>query len=292
MVTEEESAPQFSDAYRQAESAFFQQFNEVDFYVEDEDQENFYFCILKKLLPEVRFENIFPHKGKARVIKHAVENQLPRKSIYVVDKDFDDVLRRQHQQENVFYLDRYCIENYVLEEKAVIKFVIDEKPRLKSNHVQAKLQFSSNWDDIVRQLTKPFVFFFGVQKYNIEALKHTSHRPDCFCSADKCSVDEKSISLYAKLLLKKAAAQRLVIDLPNEIKRCDALFEIGRKTKLSGRHVSGEFILCLFAHCIGKLFDLKNIPELRSFAFRLVQECELNSLRVLQKSICAYLKSV
>ena len=98
MVTEEESAPQFSDAYRQAESAFFQQFNEVDFYVEDEDQENFYFCILKKLLPEVRFENIFPHKGKARVIKHAVENQLPRKSIYVVDKDFDDVLGRQHQR--------------------------------------------------------------------------------------------------------------------------------------------------------------------------------------------------
>ena len=69
---------------------------------------------------------------------------------------------------------------------------------------------------------------------HIEALKHTSHRPDCFCSADKCSVDEKSISLYAKLLLKKAAAQRLVIDLPNEIKRCDALFEIDRFRRETG----------------------------------------------------------
>jgi hypothetical protein len=79
----------------------------------------------------------------------------------------------------------------VLEEKAVIKFIIDEKPLMKPNQVQAKLRFLSDWDDIIRQLAKLFALFFVVQKHNIEALKHTSYRPDFFCSPDKCCVDEK-----------------------------------------------------------------------------------------------------
>src|ERR1035441_10098210 len=101
MLTPEESIPGFSSGYQYAQSVFYVQFNDVDFYVEDAEQENFYFCILKKLFPDVRFENIYPLGGKPHVIAHATNNQAERKSVYLLDKDFDDLLKRIHKQANV-----------------------------------------------------------------------------------------------------------------------------------------------------------------------------------------------
>lgn len=292
MVTLEESFPKFSDEYRCGESVFFHQFNDVDFYVEDEDQENFYLCILRKLFPDVRLENIFPLRGKQNLIKHASVPQPKRKSIYLVDKDFDDLLGRQCPQPNVFYLDRFCIENFLLEEKALIKFVIDENPRLKMANVKRALQFQSNWDDTVLQLSKPFALFYIAQKHNIMALRSTSHSPDFFCRADdKCGVDEQRVSNYAKQIKGKASAQGLKLDVVDELNLCSEKFELNRKAHLQGTNVSGEFILCLFANRIAKIFNFDHLPTLQSLAYRLAQECDFNTLADLGRKVRSYLKA-
>jgi len=292
MVTPEESIPSFSNEYQFARSVFFHQFNDVDFYVEDEEQENFYLCILRKLFPHVRLENIYPLRGKQNLIKHAATAQPNRKSVYLLDKDFDDLLGRLHKQVNVFYLEKYCIENFLLEEKALVKFVIDEKPRLKAVAVKRDLQFQSTWDEIVRQLSKPFALFYIAQKHNIIALRHTSHRPDFFCSpGDKCCVDEQIVSDYAKQVKRKAADQRLCIDVIDELNRCSASFELNHKTGLQGTNVSGEFILCLFANRIAELFALDHLPNLQSLAYRLAQECDFASLEGLRRMVRSYLQT-
>ena len=72
MLSPEENIPGFSDEYKSARNVFYHQFNDVDFYVEDEEQENFYLCILKKLFPDVRLENIYALRGKQNAIRHAL----------------------------------------------------------------------------------------------------------------------------------------------------------------------------------------------------------------------------
>lgn len=209
-----------------------------------------------------------------------------------MDKDFDDLLGKVYQQANVFYLDRYCIENFLLEENAIIKYIIDERPRLKAGSVRRELQFQMAWDGIVKQLSTPFAMFFVVQKYNIAALQHTSHKPDVFCAlADKCKVDKQKVSDYAKQVKKKAATQGISIDMIKELDACSAIFELNQQAQLKGTNVSGEFILCLLAHRITKIFALDHLADLKSLAFRLAQECNLSSLCTLQKRVNSYLNA-
>ena len=104
MVTPEESVPQYSDGYRYAKSAFYSQFNDVDFYVEDAWQENLYLCILGRLFPRLKIENIHPLGGKENVIQHARANTSIRKSVYLLDKDFDDLLGKLQERTNIFFL--------------------------------------------------------------------------------------------------------------------------------------------------------------------------------------------
>lgn len=69
MITIEQSIPTKSDAFLKGIDIFYTQFNDVNFYIEDEDQENFYHSILKKLFPEIRLDKIFPLRGKDNVLE-------------------------------------------------------------------------------------------------------------------------------------------------------------------------------------------------------------------------------
>lgn len=290
MVTPDESIPGFSAEYSYAQSIFYEQFNDVDFYVEDEEQENFYHRILVKLFPDIQLEKIFALRGKPNAIRHSIENQGDRKSVYLLDKDFDDLLGVLHDQANVFYLDRYCIENYLLEEKAIIEFVVEERPRLNRKYVERELKFNLMWDEVVKQLSKLFALFYIVHTRNVEALKYTSQKPNLFLKTDgNCCVDEQKVSDYAKQIKRRVKNQGQEIDVVNELKACAETFELDVKSNLRGTNVSGEYILALFAHRICNLFKLNHVPELNSFAFRLAKDCDFSSLTNLRKRVTAYL---
>ncbi len=110
----DEIIPMKTDNWLFAEDIFHYQFNEVLFYVEDYKQEEMYFCILKKLFKEIKFENIFPLNGKENVINNCKDNVNIKNKIYIVDKDFDDILEKIEIIPNLFYLDKYrenCIIN-------------------------------------------------------------------------------------------------------------------------------------------------------------------------------------
>ena len=115
MITLEESIPAKNQNYRLAEDIFYFQFNDVSFYIEDEDQENFFFCVLKNLFSDIKIEKIFPLNGKDNVIRESTNNLGNKKKVYIVDKDFDDILCRIKTNDNLFYLERYSIENHLIE---------------------------------------------------------------------------------------------------------------------------------------------------------------------------------
>src|SRR4051812_46633890 len=109
-ITQEDSIPHKTDSYRLAESLFYRQFNDLDFYVEDSSQENLYWQLLRKLFGDIKITKIYPLGGKKNVIEFAKTHSSDLRSVCIVDKDFDALLGAMNNIGCLFYLKRYSIE--------------------------------------------------------------------------------------------------------------------------------------------------------------------------------------
>lgn len=163
MITEEQSIPTKSPLYRAAEDIFYIQFNDVSFYIEDKNQENFYHSILSNLFTDINIEKIFPLGGKDNVIEHCNACTESKKQIYLVDKDFDDLLNKKIDKENLFYLKRYSIENYLDDRESYIQYIISENPTLNRNLVEADLNMNDILENVLSVLNELILLHFVVQ---------------------------------------------------------------------------------------------------------------------------------
>ncbi len=160
MVDPQQSFPSKSPGYLYAQSVFFTQFNDVDFYVEDEHKESLYFSVLSRLFPGIRIDRIFPLGGKPAVIQHAQALRPGRRSIHILDKDFDDLLGATVVLPTLVYLDRYCLENYILEPLAICRFIVAERPTLTEAKVRTAFDVSKFLSDSISALRSLFLCFF------------------------------------------------------------------------------------------------------------------------------------
>lgn len=98
------------------------------FYVEDSEAEIFYERLFHRLFPKLNaFEVVCLH-GKSNVRNKADENRVEDLNyIFVVDKDFDDLLGAPIA--GLTYLDRYSIENYLADLGALAKVLVEEYPQ-------------------------------------------------------------------------------------------------------------------------------------------------------------------
>ena len=87
----EEGFPELTDSFLAGQDILYKQFNDVEFYVEDFEQEHLYYNILKNLFPDVQFEKIFPLNGKKNVIDASKLTIDSKTKIYIVDLDFDKI---------------------------------------------------------------------------------------------------------------------------------------------------------------------------------------------------------
>lgn len=163
MSPTENLIPTWSTEALAARDVFFEPYNDVNFYVEDEEQENLYHLVLRKLFPALRITQIFPLKGKSNVLLHVKDPaNLPRacKSIYILDKDFDDLLGTTVNQNNIFYLPKFCIENFFIEENAFIEVAVEAQPRKKRENIQSIINFPIFLQETIGPLSLLFRLFF------------------------------------------------------------------------------------------------------------------------------------
>lgn len=159
--------PELTDSFLAGQDIMYSQFNSVDFYVEDLDQENFYFQILKKLFPLIKFEKIFPLNGKDNVKRESSLNVNVKNKIYIVDLDFDEILGWKVNNPNLFYLKRYSIENYLIDKKAIYEIIREKKPSLKNSEIETHLDY----DDLISKscecLVELTILFLIIQKHSL-----------------------------------------------------------------------------------------------------------------------------
>lgn len=151
---------------------FYSDINEINFFVEDKDKEYEYETIFSKMFEgKYRIASIIAAGGKKGVKKAyeefgEVDSENPTKNnIYIVDGDFD---RYIHQQEMIcnrhfIYLKYYNIENYFIDEKAILKFA-KGKLHMLDSEVKDIVRYVEWRDKIVTQAGRLFLLYCAVQK--------------------------------------------------------------------------------------------------------------------------------
>ena len=126
----------------QAQDLFYTDFNDVSIFVEDQDKENLYFCLLRSSIPNLRIEKIFPLGGKGPCLEHLRANPDPSLCAYIVDKDWDDLLGVIVPHPNLIYLDRHSIESYFLDhKKGHVELIGSCHPAKRFDVIERKVEF-------------------------------------------------------------------------------------------------------------------------------------------------------
>lgn len=141
-----------------AKSIFFDEYNDIDVYIEDTAKG----C--KKLFTEIlnnvfegkyHIQHVFPLGGRIEVINKCRQSQEynNRKEIFIIDGDLylltDDSLK---ELKKLFCLNRYCIENYLIEEKAILN-IMDEEDIYKD---YTKLKEELNYQEWIEKNNELF----------------------------------------------------------------------------------------------------------------------------------------
>lgn len=269
--------PEKTDSFLSGQDILYQQFNDIDFYVEDENQENFYYTALKKVLPNIRIEKIFPLNGKTNVATQSALTLGDKRKVYIVDKDFDDILGIKITRANLFYLERYSIENYALEQNAIAEFIIEEKPRL--NKPQINLQF--NLDNVLQDAYNLFkeliCVYLTIQKHYL-GIENVNHGPERFCNFSPTgSYRNPDYNNYKSSVENALKLKDRRLSLNRQIKLLGIHFKKSITSINNIIHIPGKYILKFIKSRIERHFRLPSI-NMESFTFRLIKNCELSSL--------------
>lgn len=288
MVTLEESIPTKSDSFLKGIDIFYTQFNDVNFYIEDEEQENFYHEIFRKLFPKIKLNKIFPLRGKDNVIEKSKRHIGDKKKVFLVDKDFDDLLGKKINQPNLFYLERYSIENYLLEDNSFKQYVVEEKPRTKQTTISKTFKFKECLQSACETFYELTILHLLIQERGIN-IKNTSLAPEQFClfgssiSIKTAEINNHKADIQAKL---SAIDKRLKVD--NQVKKLKAKFNFKKFIDLLP-HIPGKYLIKFFKCKIEHLFSLAS-RNIDSFIFRLAKTNDFSNLTFLKVAVNAYTK--
>ncbi|WP_329859301.1 DUF4435 domain-containing protein [Stenotrophomonas hibiscicola] len=123
---------EWSSSALHARSIFFEEFNDIDIYVEDTDATTvrIFTTLFQRALEHLRIDTVFGLGGRHEVIKRFNrDTNNGRKRLYVIDGDFSCLIGELCHHDvppGIFRLSRYCIENYLLDKTAFSEVAHDE----------------------------------------------------------------------------------------------------------------------------------------------------------------------
>jgi hypothetical protein len=290
MKNEDLAYPVRSIEGRAALDIFYIDFNDVNFYVEDEDQENLYFEIFKKYFPEVRFSKIFPLGGKKAVLAHAADQnnkKVSPKSIYLVDKDFDDILEEIVSDDRVFYLEKYCIENYIFDSDAAVSVVVETHPKKKFFEVNEDLRIEDFRINAMQSLAPLFLQFYCVQELGLGIVNCDSKPEEFSLQSFTWILDEGKVNSYEDKVRRVCEKLRKADELAELIEEMSPLFLNPAKFD---QVVSGKFSLAMMFHYIKSKYKMGSI-SFDSFVYRLAKNNDIKSISPVMYKIKNYLSS-
>lgn len=122
--------PAYSEAGTDVLDAFYQDYVAAIFFFEDEHHEAVYERLLLRLMPKIRSFQVVCLGGKTKLIAKAKEDRpAGAKWLFVLDKDYDDLLGQVFVHNDVYYLRAFSIENYFVDLRGFISLAVEMDSR-------------------------------------------------------------------------------------------------------------------------------------------------------------------
>lgn len=137
--------------------------NDIEIFVEDTTGINMWRNVLRAFLPAgTAFSAPIQLGGRDRVIDECKKDQEDdgRRKLYIIDGDIDILLgRKKPRLKHLYRIRSYCIENYLIQEKALIDLACILDPEVDEWTAAEKLDFEDWMLRISRELVGLFVCY-------------------------------------------------------------------------------------------------------------------------------------
>lgn len=280
--------PELTDSFLKGQDLLYTQFNDVSFYVEDVDQEYFYFHVLKKVFPNLSFQKIFPLNGKTNVVAEACQNVGNKGKVYIVDLDFDEILERKIDSVNLFYLDKYSIENYLIDKEAIYDLIKEHKTRWKDDDIELHFDYGQVVSHFSGALSD-FAQIFLVIQFRSLGIEYFKMDPGRDFLIDNFIVRKKgqNFDSYTASVERQLKKKSKRYSLSSHVKRFKKHFGSG-DARL--KNIPGKYFLSLLKFALEKN-KLINQMTADSFAVRLAKNCDFKKLSYLREEVSEYIMS-
>jgi hypothetical protein len=260
--------------------------NDIDVYVEDEDDEVFYEKLFEILLKDaVRIRRVFGVGGKTKLLERLqkyLAGPMMRVKFFVADGDFDRLLgRRFPETDRLHVLAEYCIENFLFEEAAIYAVMQEELPRVSLSQLKTMLNVSGWLQQCVQNLTPLFACFILIQKHGlgIENVKVGVGR--FLTNRGTPQLDLTKITDFVSEV-RTAHPQVGKRSFDEEMSRVQR--RMGKTYRSKKRYICGkEYLLPLLRFEVTR--SIRRDMKTESFRFRIMKNCRLRSLTSLKSQI-------
>jgi len=266
---------------RYAESYLYDDFNDVDFFIEDND-ENIKKVMLKLLQrafsSEIKITQIFPLGGRDNVITQYQNRDLARKQIYIIDGDLNLLFENEENQNGLVILDRYCIENYLFDKNAVHELLYDECCKESDFGRMCNLFNLDNWWESQLKLLYRIFIEYAIEKKNqtgLTTIKYSVHR---LLETNKCTLDKVLFTKRIKNL--RIEIKKKISREQYNTSRCDIIRNISLKQLPINNYISGKDYILPMLFVKIKKYSNSNLADI-NFKYRLAKTCDTTELKEL-----------
>lgn len=274
--------PAYSETAKRALPAVTKSAYKLFVFFEDADAEYLYEEILEKLGIDISDIRVLCLTGKDSLLAHrsAKENKsIQKKTLYVLDKDLDDLLLTQVAFFNVFYLDRYSIENYFLEEAALLRLALEEKPKLGGS-LSATLAFEDYFGSIRTASARLASLYFLAQKFSLPIENTSEPIQRRTVSGSPWLLCAKKVEEYADDISSLLAISGCAKDEAHLL----SLLSDALSTIDPTRDMPGKQLVDLIRPYLGHMLQVRGIAK-DSFCYRLARLCDFHTLHSLKAAI-------
>lgn len=278
----------FSNEAIKLKAIFYRYYNDIDVFVEDEDDEVFYQKLLDKIVGNsIKIKRVFGVGGKQALfqkLNEYIARSSVRKAFFIADGDFDRILGKPFPKTKILHvLDEYCIENYLFEDRAVCNVLQEEKPKKKIKEIKSEIKMNNWLEETINQLTRLFAVFILIQKYNMD-IKNVDVGIGTFLSNSGIpKLEKKKIDGYIASVRTSyhAHGNRKFNEKINLLER-----KMGRSWRARKRYICGKNYLLPLLRFEVKRYCRRDL-DLKSFRFRIMNHCKFVSLSKLGERIKA-----
>lgn len=288
--------PTHSEFAQDVLDIFLQDSVSIFFYFEDAHHESVYERLINRLIPNIKEFRVICLGGKTKIRTKSKEAKQPGiTKIFIVDKDFDDLLGDVINIPNVYYLHAFSIENYLAEYEPLLKLAVELKPRdltfaAAKNICQNFSVFESRLKEKLEKIARHFVVA-RKHRVSIETTKMSvedilSDETDDFIPTDEW------IDSYKDKMIQSLDNKNQWLDIPSsfeaELLNAFSKHQGTSFEKLSNYdHICGKHLIGCMVRYIQNALSVK-MTEMDSVEMylRLINHSNIDNLSFLKGKIC------